>query len=89
MPAPLYQNASTGGQWDMHIVQLDYAFGYSQAGNGSGTANANALGSTSVKLAIIDTGEDVTHPELAKASIARTECFITNEAGTHRAPAPL
>ncbi len=82
MPAPLYQNASTGGQWDMHIVQLDYAFGYSQAGNGSGITNANALGSTSVKLAIIDTGEDVTHPELAKASIARTECFITNEAGT-------
>jgi subtilisin family serine protease len=79
--APLYQSGSTGGQWDMHIVQLEHAFGYFQPGN-SVAANANALGSTNVKLAIIDTGEDVTHPELAKADIARTECFITNEAGT-------
>jgi subtilisin family serine protease len=80
--APLYQTSSTGGQWDMHIVQLEHAFGYSQNGNGSTITNASALGSTNVKLAVIDTGEDVTHPELAKASIARTECFITNEAGT-------
>jgi hypothetical protein len=80
--APLYQTASTGGQWDMHIVKLDWAFDYSQPGNGSSVAQTpNALGSTNVKLAIIDTGEDVTHPELAKASIVRTECFITNEAG--------
>lgn len=78
---PLYQLATTGGQWDMHIVQLEHAFGYSQAGNGSGITNANALGSTSVKLAILDTGEDVTHPELQKANIVRTICFITNQAG--------
>jgi subtilisin family serine protease len=78
---PLYQTSSTGGQWDMHIVQLEHAFGYSQPGSNV-TTNPNALGSTSVKLAIIDTGEDVTHPELAKATIARTECFITNAAGT-------
>jgi subtilisin family serine protease len=78
--APLYQSATTGGQWDMHIVQLDYALDYSQSGNGSGITNASALGSTGVKLAIIDTGEDVTHPELQKASIVRTECFITNDA---------
>lgn len=82
---PLYQLSTTAGQWDMHIVQLEHAFGYSQSGNGSsipGGFNANALGSTSVKLAIIDTGADVTHPELQKANIVRTECFITNEAGT-------
>jgi len=77
--APLYQTGSTGGQWDMHIVQLERAFGYSQPGNGSGSANANALGSTNVKLAIIDSGEDVTHPELAKAHIVRTKCFITSD----------
>ena len=82
-PAPLYQTSATGGQWDMHIVGLGDAFDYSQPSNGSGlAANANALGSTSVKLAIIDTGEDVTQPELAKANIVRTRCFITNEAGT-------
>jgi subtilisin family serine protease len=80
--APLYQSASTGGQWDMHIVGLGQAFDYSQSGNGSGITNTSALGSTSVKLAIIDTGEDVTHPELKLAHIVRTECFITNEAGT-------
>ncbi|MGB6986105.1 MAG: S8 family serine peptidase [Candidatus Aquilonibacter sp.] len=79
---PLYQLSTTNGQWDMHIVQLEHAFGYSQNGNGSGITNVNALGSTSVKLAIIDTGEDVTHPELQKAHIVRTECFVSNEAGT-------
>jgi subtilisin family serine protease len=76
---PLYQSAITQGQWDMHIVQLEHAFGYSQPANGSGIMNANALGSTNVKLAIIDSGEDVTHPELAKANIVRTECFITSD----------
>ncbi len=80
-PSPLYQTANTGGQWDMHVVQLEHAFGYSQTG-ASVAAGANALGSTGVKLAIIDTGEDVTHPELAKATIVHTECYITNEAGT-------
>jgi len=78
VPAPLYENSAVGGQWDMHVVQLEHAFDYSQLNNGSGITNAAALGSTNVKLAIIDTGEDVTHPELAKASIVRTECFITD-----------
>ncbi len=77
--APLYQTSNTGGQWDMHIVQLDYALAYSQPSNGSAVpANSNALGSTNVKLAIIDTGEDVTHPEVKLDTIARTECFITS-----------
>jgi subtilisin family serine protease len=80
--APLYQTDSTGGQWDMHVEELEHAFDYSQANNGSGIVNAGALGSTSVKLAIIDTGEDVTHPELRLADVARTRCFITNESGT-------
>lgn len=79
---PLYETAATPGQWDMHVVGLDYAFAYSQPNNGSGIVNAGALGSTSVRLAIIDTGEDVTHPDLAGASITRTACFITNAAGT-------
>ena len=45
-------------------------------------ANPNALGSQSVKLAIIDTGEDVTHPELAMAHVVHTKCFITSEDGS-------
>jgi subtilisin family serine protease len=81
--APLYQTASGGGQWDMNIVRLGYAFDYSQAGNGSGlSANASALGSKSIKLAIIDSGEDVTHPDLSGATIVRTVCFLTDPNGT-------
>jgi subtilisin family serine protease len=76
--APLYQTSTSAGQWDMHIVQLEHALGYSQPGNGSGIMNPNALGSTNVKLAIIDTGEDVTHPEVKLDTVARTECFITS-----------
>jgi subtilisin family serine protease len=76
--APLYQSASVGGQWDMHVIGLEHALAYSQSGNGSGVTNAGALGSPSVKLAIIDTGEDVTHPDLSAATIVRTRCFITD-----------
>lgn len=76
--APLYQSASTAGQWDMHVLGMEYAFGYSQSGNGSGIVNASALGSTAVKLAVIDTGMDVTHPDLSGNSIVRTRCFITD-----------
>jgi subtilisin family serine protease len=76
------QTQATAGQWDMGKVSLGYAFDYSQSSNGSGITNANAIGSTGVKLAIIDTGMDLTHPQLAKATVARTRCFITNEAGT-------
>lgn len=66
---PLYQTDDTGGQWDMHIVQLEHAFSYSE-------------GSTSVKLAIIDTGEDVTHPDLAADDVVRSRCFITSADGS-------
>ncbi len=63
--APLYQNANSAGQWDMHVVGMEYAFGYS-------------TGSTSVRLAIIDTGADVSHPDLAAANVVRTRCYITD-----------
>ena len=68
---PLYQTDLAGGQWDMHIVQLEHAFSY-------------GLGSTNVKLAIIDSGEDVTHPDLAADDIVRTQCFISTPDGTQQ-----
>lgn len=74
---PLYEDASAPGQWDKHAVRLEDAFAYSQSGNGSNKQNGNALGSSSVKIAIIDTGEDPTHPELS-SKIAYQKCFITN-----------
>lgn len=79
---PLYETSSLPGQWDMHVIGLEDAFAYSQSNNGSGVTNAGALGSTNVRLAIIDTGEDVTQPDIAGANIVRTQCFITNAAGT-------
>ena len=78
---PLEQSAAVPGQWDMHAMQLEHAFAYSQPSNGSGVTNPSALGSNSVKIAIIDTGEDNTHPEL-HAKIAYQKCFITNLSGT-------
>jgi serine protease len=61
----------------LHVIGLEKAFAYSQSGNGSSVTDANALGSSSVKIAIIDTGEDTTHPEL-HGKITYQKCFITN-----------
>jgi subtilisin family serine protease len=76
-PGPLEENAAVPGQWDMHATRLEYAFAYSQPGNGSGVSNSAALGSSAVKIAVIDTGEDTTHPELA-SKIVYQRCFITD-----------
>src|SRR5579872_2311737 len=76
-----YEAASIPGQWDMHAIRMEYAFGYSNNSNTTTTAFPNALGTHSVKLAVIDTGQDTLHPDLA-ANIVYQKCFITNEAGT-------
>jgi subtilisin family serine protease len=73
---PYSESAAVPGQWGMHAAKFEYAFGYSQPGNGSGIVNAGALGSSAVKIAIIDTGEDNSHPELT-GKIAYQKCFIT------------
>lgn len=59
---PLYQSASVGGQWDMHDICAANAWGYGVA-NTTGSTFAGALGGT-VRVAIIDTGADLTHPDL-------------------------
>ncbi len=78
---PFYEAAQIPGQWDMHAIRMEYAFGYSNATNTTGAAHPNALGTHSVKLAVIDTGQDTLHPDLA-ANVVYQKCFITNEAGT-------
>ena len=78
---PYYESAGVPGQWDMHAIGLEKAFAYSQSGNGSGLAAVpGALGSSSVKIAIIDTGVDPNHPELS-GKLAYQKCFITNPTG--------
>jgi hypothetical protein len=80
--APYAESSAVPGQWGLHAAKFEYAFGYSQAGNGSGLVIANALGSSAIKIAIIDTGEDNSHPELA-GKIAYQKCFITATDNTH------
>jgi subtilisin family serine protease len=74
---PYEETAIVPGQWDMHAIGLQDAFAYSQSGNGSGITSAGALGSSSVHIAIIDTGEDTTHPELT-SKIVRQRCYVTD-----------
>ena len=74
--APYYENATIPGQWDMHAIGLEHAFGYATSGNSTGASHAGALGSHGVKLAVIDTGEDTLHPALG-ANVVYQKCFIT------------
>jgi hypothetical protein len=78
--APFYEAAQIPGQWDMHAIRMEYAYGYTQA-NTAGGPNPNALGTHSVKLAVIDTGQDTLHPDLA-GNIVYQKCFISNATGT-------
>ncbi len=78
---PYEESATVPGQWGDQAIRLGYAQEYSQAGNGSGVTNTGALGSSNVKIAIIDSGQDSTQPELS-SKIAYQKCFITNSAGT-------
>ena len=80
--APYYESASVPGQWDMHVIGLENAFGYSTPSNSLGRAVPAALGgSPSVRLAVIDTGMDLTQPDLAGGRAVRTECFLTPSSG--------
>jgi subtilisin family serine protease len=78
---PFYESSDVPGQWDMHAIRLEHVFGYSNNTNSTGAAHPNALGTHSVKLAVIDTGQDTLHPDLAN-NIVYQKCFITDEAGT-------
>jgi subtilisin family serine protease len=74
---PYEEGPSVPGQWNMHVIGLEDAFAYSQENNGSTVVNGKALGSSSVKIAIIDTGVEATHPELS-SKVVYQKCFITN-----------
>lgn len=81
--APYHENAATPGQWDMHVVNLDGAW--------SQFSSAPVIGAP---IAIIDTGVDVTHPELitpagvSAPKIARTQCFVTYPSSSAQTTGP-
>lgn len=77
---PYDEDAGVPGQWDMHAMKLEYAFAYSQAADYA-APNSAALGTHSVKIAVIDTGQDTLHPELQN-NVVYQKCFITNQANT-------
>lgn len=77
-----HEGNQTPGQWNMWDIGLPYAFAYSTAAdNNANIANASALGSSSIKIAIIDTGVDASHPELASKVVSQ-HCFITENGST-------
>ncbi len=74
-PSP---GTSLPGQWDMHAISLGHAWAYANAADApAGYQNADATGNSAVRIAIVDTGADVTHPEL-QSKVVYTHCFITN-----------
>ena len=64
---PLYESAARPGEWDMHVTCAANAWGYGNA-NTTGATFTGALGGN-VKLAIIDTGADLTHRDLAGRAV--------------------
>lgn len=68
---PFYEASNSPGQWDLHVICAANAWGYGNA-NSTGVTHAGALGGTA-PIAIIDTGADLTHPELqGRVSYAET-----------------
>jgi subtilisin family serine protease len=70
--APYYETSGIPGQWDMHAINMDGAW--------SQFSTAPIAGAP---IAVVDTGADVTHPELITPSgitapkIVRTQCYVT------------
>jgi Subtilase family len=65
--APFFEASSSPGQWDMHVMHIDTAW----------NAVSSSAPVAGAPIAIVDTGVDVTHPELSGGKIIRTECFVS------------
>ncbi len=79
--SPYYESSVVPGQWDMHAIQMESAWAYSQSNNGSAFVNRNATGIPSIRLAVIDTGEDTASPEI-QGKVVRQRCFVTDPSGS-------
>ncbi|HZZ65100.1 MAG TPA: S8 family serine peptidase [Candidatus Baltobacteraceae bacterium] len=72
-PAPYYETSSTPGQWDMHATNV--------AGGWNAVTSSAPVVGTTAPIAIVDTGVDVTQPEM-KGKVIRTRCFVTYPSGS-------
>lgn len=63
----------------MHVMHVDNAW----------NAVASAPPVTGAPIAIVDTGVDVSHPELSGGKVIRTECFVTFPSGTAQTTGPF
>lgn len=68
---PLYESSTNGGQWDNHVICTANAWAYGDS-NTTGKTFSGALGGTA-PIAIIDTGADLTHPELVNVTYAESD----------------
>lgn len=59
--SPYFESSSVPGQWDMHVIGLSTAWSSEEHG---------------APIAIIDTGVDVTHPDLS-GRVTYAKCFVT------------
>ncbi|MGH8164922.1 MAG: S8 family peptidase, partial [Rhodanobacteraceae bacterium] len=66
--------ASLPGQWNMHVINVGQAWGYSQP-NSTGITHPQAI--DGAPIAILDTGFDLTHPELKGGKVTRAQCYVT------------
>ena len=64
--SPYFESASEPGQWDMHVINVATAWG-----------DYTSLPARGAAIAIVDTGVDVTHPDLSGGKVVRQRCFVT------------
>jgi subtilisin family serine protease len=76
--APYFQDSQNAGQWDMHVINIEGAWNDVAS---SGPVNG-------APIAIVDTGVDLTHPELTGGKVIRARCFVTYPASSAQSSGP-
>ena len=71
--APYFETAGTPGQWDMHVIQAERAWGYALPA----ATNSNPSVVNGPPIGVIDTGADLTHPDLGSGKVIYAHCFVT------------
>lgn len=77
--SPYFESASEPGQWDMHVMHISTAWN-------DVTASAPVHGAA---IAIVDTGVDISHPELSGGKVVRTQCYVTYPTSSSQSSGPF